>query len=550
MDIFPSAEEMAVGPLFFMLIVYGFVLYNGSKIMAEGSEMLLLIYGPGIIGGLIIPILGAVPDCMIILLSGLGDREQVQEELSVGVGTLVGSTVMLLTIPWSLGVYLGRRTYDDKTKEAGKTASNKPRYDGFSWTENCVTTHKNIPSTANIMMLATISYWIIQIPAFVYHNDSDHGSYHESPFALIGFLVTLVAFCAYCLYQYKSAQAEEIERLQQTAARKKEWQEALFKQLSSHKALEQWQLQVFERHDKDKSGFLEAGELAKALDELGFKVERRDLKDILHKMDKDDKDGKISLAEFKAAVSLWVEEGRGTTLHSSKTKAVLANLRASQQNLHTAETKTSDVVSVSVNSEVAPLKGADASTYGAVKKEDEDDEDEEDCEEEEEQFWELTEGQLIGKALIVLAIGTAIVSVFSDPMVEVINNLGQRLGVSPFYISFVVTPIGSNASEVISGLIFAKKKTNEGISLTFASLHGAATMNHTLSLCIFMALVRFRGLAWNFSAEVLCTVVVTSIVGYFGRKQTVFMWQAVIVGLLYPFSIFFVWFLETVCGLD
>ncbi len=54
---------------------------------------------------------GALPDCLIILLSGLGSGtpEEIQAELSIGVGTLVGSTVMLLTVPWALGVYLGRR---------------------------------------------------------------------------------------------------------------------------------------------------------------------------------------------------------------------------------------------------------------------------------------------------------------------------------------------------------------------------------------------------------------------------------------------------------
>ncbi len=54
---------------------------------------------------------GALPDCLIILLSGLGSgtKDEIQQQLSVGVGTLVGSTVMLLTFPWAVGVYLGRR---------------------------------------------------------------------------------------------------------------------------------------------------------------------------------------------------------------------------------------------------------------------------------------------------------------------------------------------------------------------------------------------------------------------------------------------------------
>jgi len=58
---------------------------------------------------------------------------------------------------------------------------------------------------------------------------------------------------------------------------------------------------------------------------------------------------------------------------------------------------------------------------------------------------------------------------------------------------------------VISGLVFASKKTNRGVSLAFASYYGAACMNNTLGLCIFMALVYFRELSWTFSAEVRAT---------------------------------------------
>jgi len=39
-----------------------------------------------------------------------------------------------------------------------------------------------------------------------------------------------------------------------------------------------------------------------------------------------------------------------------------------------------------------------------------------------------------------------IVLIFSDPMVDVLSELGNRIDVSPFYISFVLAPLASNAS--------------------------------------------------------------------------------------------------------
>ena len=52
---------------------YGFILFKAAVLIGEGSEKLLLIYGPGIVGGLLIPILGAIPDGAIVLVSGLGN---------------------------------------------------------------------------------------------------------------------------------------------------------------------------------------------------------------------------------------------------------------------------------------------------------------------------------------------------------------------------------------------------------------------------------------------------------------------------------------------
>jgi Ca2+/H+ antiporter len=70
------------------------------------------------------------------------------------------------------------------------------------------------------------------------------------------------------------------------------------------------------------------------------------------------------------------------------------------------------------------------------------------------------------KAALLLFLGTLIVSVFSDPMVDVLQELATSLGVSPFYVSFVITPICSNASETISSLLFAAKKKKRNSSMT------------------------------------------------------------------------------------
>lgn len=43
---------------------------------------------------------------------------------------------------------------------------------------------------------------------------------------------------------------------------------------------------------------------------------------------------------------------------------------------------------------------------------------------------------------MILALAVVVVSIFSDPMVDVINAFGKSIKISPFYVSFVITPIG------------------------------------------------------------------------------------------------------------
>lgn len=51
----------------FLIIIYGYLMFLAATYLSTGSELLLEILGPGLIGGLLLPILGALPDAMLIL---------------------------------------------------------------------------------------------------------------------------------------------------------------------------------------------------------------------------------------------------------------------------------------------------------------------------------------------------------------------------------------------------------------------------------------------------------------------------------------------------
>lgn len=160
------------------------------------------------------------------------------------------------------------------------------------------------------------------------------------------------------------------------------------------------------------------------------------------------------------------------------------------------------------------------------------------------QGWSEQRKKLYGVGLLVVSI--AVVAFFSDPMIEVIGAFSVNIAVKPFYVSFVVTPFVSNASEVIASLMFARAKTNVSMGLTLSSLYGAVTMNNTFCMCIFLALIGFRGLAWRYTAEVLTIITVEFIVAFICMRETLRQWQALIIGSLFPLSILMVYVLEEV----
>jgi len=141
--------------------------------------------------------------------------------------------------------------------------------------------------------------------------------------------------------------------------------------------------------------------------------------------------------------------------------------------------------------------------------------------------------------------GLALVGVFSDPMVDVLAKFGAFIQVPAFYISFIITPLCSNASELIASIVFASKKTVVSSSMTYSQLYGASTMNATLGLGIFYALIYFRKLAWTFSAETMSILMVTWFVCGIGcMKRVIPLVWSIPNSAMFPLSLFLVWALE------
>lgn len=139
-----------------------------------------------------LPVLGALPDSIIILVAGFGgSRHDAQQQVAIGVGTLAGSTVMLLTIVYAGSILLGRCDISPITGlQVDKTLSARRWWDLRG---TGVSTDTHTPRMAWAMVATTGCYAVVQLPA-------SFGLTRDPGAALAGAILCFLALIGYCSY--------------------------------------------------------------------------------------------------------------------------------------------------------------------------------------------------------------------------------------------------------------------------------------------------------------------------------------------------------------
>lgn len=540
----PSVDPADVGltGLLWLFLSYGYALYFAANMIGEGSELLLLVPSmAGLVGGVVLPLLGAVPDGAIILFSGLGALEDAQETLSVGVGALAGSTIMLLTVPWALSVYGGRVDIRN-----GKPAyTKKPKLSNYSdiqsMLEGTGVAITNEVSHAGLVMAATtIPYFLIQIPAAFIHGPTEEVAEGEHWWSLAALVVCLSGLTYYMKLQLRFSQEGQdkekrivvtkkilqagkvslsgalrntIEQAKIEASRNGEGYDSLatdepgtymYPPPSIASFLKDILIDAFRLYDADGSGQLEKRELRLFFKDFHENIGEEEIDKLLKKADTDS-DGSVSFDEFIGlAYNLILTNDQSAKKEKAEvTEEVASGIWSSEEDEE--EEMPDDFTDLSPDEQQRAIK------FRAFK---------------------------------MLAVGTAIVIYFSDPMVDVMQEIAVRVSIPPFYVSFVLAPLASNASEVVASMYYASKKTRKTISVSLSALEGAASMNNTFCLSIFMCLIFVRGLAWQYTAETIAIVIVEFIMAYLVQKDHMTSMTALFVMLIFPLSLVLVATLE------
>lgn len=536
--------------------MYGYGLMYAATLISDGSELLLLFPRiAGLVGSVILPVLGAVPDGMIVFFSGIGP--DAQNELSVGVGALAGSTAMLLTIPWFLSIVGGRVKVDKVTGNCNYKNKNVPSIMNIAeWTESGVKLTSDVHKGAYVMIISSFSYLLLQVPGLLYDKENlKKIALVEHNWALVGFFCCMVLFCCYMWYSWRISQEAETSHNSQLLMRDEKIKDSIvsgeisllgamhsefeFSDSSSggdhvdtsHKygavsqsyeedafmreRLSRLVKPFFYRYDDDKSGSLELEELGRVFTDMGERLSTTALKERFAKFDTDH-DGHVDFEEFVTGVIEYLTD------HSTDHRLKFIGKDGSK----------------------------DVDAFSKGERDEIEEEEEEDHEElpEDIQMLPPEEQQraILIRSLVQMSLGTALVLLLSDPTVDVLNEIGVRLSINPFYVAFVLAPLASNASEVIASYSYSTKKTVSSMTVALSALEGAAIMNNTFVFGIFTLLVYTQELAWRYFAETLAILTVQILVGAMALKKTHTLVDAFLILLIFPLSLLFVALLESV----
>lgn len=292
----------------FLIAVYEYMLFHGECYLASGGEKIFRILGPGVFGASAFQVLGALPESLILLASGLlNTREVAQESVSTGVGLLAGTSILLLTLLWGTCVIAG------SIQSSKPTIYNTSSSRLLSWlTEFGVTTDLETSYTARIMGLSVIPFLILQVPKIFNSNSGEHLT------ILTSLVVSVVSLLIYFFYQIFEPWIQK-RRLEYV-----KYDEALLRilQLVQERALGRILTgegapninaiqRLFEEIDKDGDDYISPSEVRQLLLDIkstGMNINKDSASEELIKVLDLNDDKKITKEEFVYTFTKWLEE--------------------------------------------------------------------------------------------------------------------------------------------------------------------------------------------------------------------------------------------------
>ncbi|KAG8365522.1 hypothetical protein BUALT_Bualt18G0113700 [Buddleja alternifolia] len=480
--------------LLFLIVVYEILLSVGGQYVANGSNLFFQIIGPGVFGASLFQFLSTTPQIVLVLVSSLsGSTAAAQQRVTLGMGLVAGTTVMLLTLIWGLSVITG--SYDlsgpNTTDQTGSPNASNLR--GFG-----VVTDVETSYTARIILITLVPFLILEL-AGIFHSPSG-----RRVVILIALIITIVLLFAYVFYQIFQPwiQNRRFEFLMNKYAKDK-----LMRLISRNGKPDTQKIQgLFNKINKNKDASVSAAELRVLL--LGVKMgdndlsTERDVENVMASFDTSG-DGRINQDEFVKGMTKLVSD-----LSNQQSGASNSQSKSQGQQGISSSSPSSSTTQLASNSWLNYLRAASF-----------------------------------------LIVGTVMLCALAEPLIRSVIDFAQAANMSSFCVSYLAIPFAMNYGVAIQSFASASQKTQNSISLTLSALYSGVYMNNVIGLIVFLAPVYARDLSADVSAEVVVVLIICIVMSIFTSFCTTYpRWTGYVVLLLYPISLASVYVLTSVFG--
>ncbi|KAI3708340.1 hypothetical protein L2E82_37508 [Cichorium intybus] len=137
------------------------------------------------------------------------------------------------------------------------------------------------------------------------------------------------------------------------------------------------------------------------------------------------------------------------------------------------------------------------------------------------------------KSTLIVIFGLTMLTIFPEPLVGNVRQLSRSIKVKPFYISFILIPLATNARTAMVALKMAcQRRPHIPLSMIFSEVRPS------LFFFTIFTFSYFREFTWHFSMELLAIILNCAIVGVmwgFWQKFPGWVWLMVVI--LYTLSL-------------
>ncbi|BBN18418.1 hypothetical protein MPTK1_8g02310 [Marchantia polymorpha subsp. ruderalis] len=480
-----------------LLLIYGFILFFAADLLSKGSTLLLTKLRPGLIGGILIPVVRTLPATFIIIaLLWARDQEEAKAQMTIGIGLLSGTTAGFLCNVWGRSIIAGRCDLHP-TGVAMDGVLTK----GWSLTRTGISTSPHAREGAWFMILTLLPYLVIQFPVTLGRSQES-----RDRAVLIAGVLALVLFASFCIYQlccprfqFYAVESAKLSPsfhggLLPTSSNTSEyswWMED--GKTPNMRLLEK----LFDKYYSNSDGYMTRHELGNWLIALGLTCTRQLQDEWMSNLDTN-RDDKISQEEFTSGMAAWMRSEFAENSSDGKENQVL--------------------ITIAVEALLNDIKRLE------------------------------THSPTIKPGLYKLLGGTALSAIMANPMVNAIGDFSGATSIPRLYVGFVALPFVLYLSEGISTFTLARRKRDLHMNTIFPRIYGDVTMINTLSLVVFLAVFQRTGLAWEFSSEVLVILIVFVVIGLVASVRSSFpLLTGFLAVFLYPVLIVILYFFESIC---